>query len=152
MTDKELVKEFERWILAGRPRVWVKVDRDAEISKWDTIEVPFWNPSRTVYIVDDEQAEIRKHLVDNPNTKIQFRINSNRKWADIINPQFDIPNCEYRVKPKKIERRWRYAKDKDGCTITTSNYVTDNRAEDYGYLEEGWYKLENDYIDVKVEA
>ena len=58
-----------------------------------------------------------------------------------------------RPKPKpKIERRWRYAKDEEGCTLTTSNYVADSLAEEYGYCEDGWYKLENDYIDVKVEA
>ena len=89
-----IIKEFERWINADRPKVWVKGKED---DRWDTMRVPCWNSSGLVYIVDDEQAELRKLQIDEPDTKFQwFNV---QEWRN-CNPSWDI-DIEYRVKPKE---------------------------------------------------
>jgi hypothetical protein len=146
MTDKEIIKEFTRWINADRPKVWYK---DGE-QGWTTASAPNWGNKDVYFIVNDEQAEIRRHLVDNPDTKFEIKILD--RWRDAEPEELWLTNHEYRVKPElKVERRWRYAKDADECTITSHAYVTDSHAKDSRYPESGWYKLD-DYIDVEVEA
>ncbi len=151
MTNEEIKKEFNRWIDAGRPAVWYKSNVD---NQWRLVykgENPSWITDFT-YIVDDKYAELRILEIDAPDTKFQIKRSKEGIWKDCDIPSW-YKGVEYRVKPKsKVERRWRYAKDEDGYTITASSYVSDRYAKGARHLECGWYKLENDYIDVEVEA
>lgn len=54
------------------------------------------------------------------------------------------------VEPEpKIERRWRWRKDEPLSTIETS-YMTEEVAERYDYIKDGYYKVENCYVDVEM--
>jgi len=59
MTDKQIKTEFNRWINAKRPCVWVKR------KEWELREID-WNSKyeEDVLIVDDEYAELRKAYHD----------------------------------------------------------------------------------------
>jgi len=147
MINKQIIKEFGRWILAKRPAVWYKRNEGS----WECVnEVPSWN-NEDIYIVDDEQAELRKLQIDKPDTKFQVKRSKEGIWKDCDIPSW-YKGVEYRVKPKpKIERRWRYARDANGYTTIASIYMSDSFAKNSKYLENGWYKLKNNYIDVLID-
>jgi len=92
MTDEQVIKEFERWIDAGRPRVWYS---DAG-RLWVSTNCPRWDED-TTYIVDDEQAELRKLQIDKPETKFQIKILD--RWRDAEPEELWSTTYEYRVKP-----------------------------------------------------
>ena len=92
-----IIKEFERWINTGRPTVWVKGEED---DRWDTMRAPCWNSSGLVYIVDDEQAELRKLQVDKPDAKFQWYNEVAKEWQTIQDLNWDFnPDVKYRLKP-----------------------------------------------------
>ena len=91
MTDEELKQEFNRWIDVGKPEIWYKDSKH----EWVTVLVPNWRNKDAYFIVDDEQAELRKFQIDNPNTKFQAYYNN--KWTDTT-PSWFIDR-KYRVKP-----------------------------------------------------
>jgi len=48
------------------------------------------------------------------------------------------------------ERRYRWLADEaEGCT-SVSDYMSDKYVERHDFIEEGWYKKEDDYIDVAI--
>ena len=96
MTDEKLIKEFTRWVLVGKPSVWVKQDGD---TVWYTKHTTYQNSSKVTYIVDDEHARFRKLQVDEPDTKFQAFDTKEKDWYD-CDPTWDI-GCKYRVKPKE---------------------------------------------------
>lgn len=49
-----------------------------------------------------------------------------------------------------IERRWKWRKDSDGCTIEDARYMSDEFIEHYA-IGGGWYKVEDLYIDVEIK-
>jgi len=92
MTDAQLKQEFARWIDAGRPVVWYKRNDGS----WGYVnEGPSWN-NEDIYIVDDEQAELRKLQIDNPETKFEWF--NGQRWCNCGS----VPNWElgrkYRIK------------------------------------------------------
>ena len=52
-------------------------------------------------------------------------------------------------KPK--ERRYRWLLDREGYSQPSLNFMSDEYAEANGYQEDGWYKDENDFIEVEVK-
>jgi len=50
--------------------------------------------------------------------------------------------------PKTKERRYKWLKDYEGCTQVSSSYMSDKHAETNTYIKDGWYKDENDFIEV----
>lgn len=55
----------------------------------------------------------------------------------------------FRVKAP-VERRWRWRRDNEGFT-SESNYMTEECAVERGHTpQNGWYKVENIFIDVNV--
>ena len=133
MTNKEIIKEFERWISAGRPKVWVKA-LNYQKSEWILISVqPEWSKDN-IYIVDDHQAELRKLQIDNPDTKFQACKPSSSKeecWYDCT-PIWYL-NCRYRIKPKEPETKtiyeWIYKSNSTGRWFTTEALMTEKEAE-----------------------
>lgn len=51
----------------------------------------------------------------------------------------------------KIERRWKWRRNSKGRTDETSSYLSDTYAESHNYEINGWYKIEDCYIDVEVK-
>jgi hypothetical protein len=103
-----------------------------------------------MWVVDDEQSELRRLQIDEPDTKFEWF--NGQRWCNCGSvPNWNI-DTKYRVKPKtKVERRWRWRNDGEKRT-TLSDYIGDDYAKQYDYKSKGWYKLENDYIDVEVGA
>ena len=92
MTNEQLIKEFERWILAGKPYVWVQQDSDS----WYISPTTCWNSSDVTYIIDDEHATLRKLQIDEPDTKFQVYHTSTMKW-ETVEPVWE-PGRKYRIK------------------------------------------------------
>jgi len=95
MCNEQIKKEFIRWINAGRPKVWYKRSNNS----WGyVVGAPAWD-YRDIYIVDDEQAELRKLQIDEPDTKFQAYTSFNNEPASWVEcePSWDI-HCKYRVK------------------------------------------------------
>jgi len=65
MTDKQIKTEFNRWINAKRPYVWIKR------KEWKLIAID-WNNKyeEDVLITDDEYAELRKAYHDEKPIKM----------------------------------------------------------------------------------
>ena len=147
MTNEQIIKEFTRWILAGTPGIWIKQD-DSTI--WYLEHTTCWTSSNATYIVDDEHAELRKLQVNDPDTKFQWF--TGQRWRNCGNiPNWDI-GIKYRIKPEpKVERRWRHARDENEFTTITNFYMSDSYAKKHKYFKDGWYKLENNYIDVLID-
>jgi len=97
MTEKQLIKEFARWIDAGRPAVWYKSTTSNPRWLASGRQNTCWKYSDTIYIVDDDHAELRKLQIDKPDTKFEWF--AGQEWHDCK----DIPNWDletkYRVKP-----------------------------------------------------
>ena len=125
MTDKEIKNEFNRWINAEKPGVWYKINNS---KNWYVISLPSSGDDAT-YIVNDKYAEIRKQLHDNPDLEIECRFPEDR-WNKLNDPQFDNPNCEYRIKPKQkyeIVYEW-MCQGLDGQWFINNELMTEREA------------------------
>ena len=107
MNKEEIINEFNRWIEAGRPAVWVKDKDKYPNNEWNKQFKTCWSqPDTKYYIVDDKQAELRKLVIDKPDTKIQVKYYTESSeegvivgWRNTI-PDWN-PEWDYRVKPKE---------------------------------------------------
>jgi len=120
MTNSDFKREFERWIDAGRPAVWVKGPSVPE-KDWILTNKPEWN-EESIYIVSDEQAALRMLQYDKPETKFQFK-NDKGEWKDCepawyvkwsVNEQYRIKPTEWYQDPKMVGKlmiAWDYEKD-----------------------------------------
>ena len=94
MTKEQVKQEFNRWIDAGQPKVWVIY---VTTNCWELVVSPTWKfyGDTYTYIVDDDHAELRKLQIDKPDTKFQVLLYC--AWVD-TKPEWFIDR-EYRVKP-----------------------------------------------------
>jgi len=100
MTNEELMKEFKRWMDAGRPQVYVRTISHFKDDIWKSISNPIWS-SNEYYIVNDEQAELRKLQIEKPDTQFQWFYEEEREWLDLeCSPLWDTL-VKYRIKPSK---------------------------------------------------
>jgi len=96
MTEKQLIKEFERWVKAGRPKMWYKRSNGS----WGYVSgIPSWN-NKDIYIVDDDHTELRKLQIDEPDAKFQYYNEIAKEWQTIQDLNWDFnPDVKYRLKP-----------------------------------------------------
>jgi len=99
MTDAQLKQEFARWIDAGRPAVWYKSTTSNPRWLASGRQNTCWKYSDTIYIVDDEQAELRKLQIDKPETKFEWF--NGQRWCNCGSVPNWEPGRKYRVKPKE---------------------------------------------------
>lgn len=76
-----------------------------------------------------------------------------RKGTGYLHDSWNVfdSNYEFTIEqPKpKIERRWKYRRDRDGFTQETDCYYTDEKAK--SVLNSTFYKVEDCFIDVEVK-
>jgi len=139
MTREEVKKEFNRWVDKKQPAVWVK-KRTSNI--WSLEITPFWKyyKNEYIYIVDDEQAELRKLQINKPDTKFQYYDSLSNHWFSKSNPKWCI-NTKYRKKPKE----WYKADDAIGKPV----YVRVSGESEWCISMFGRYDKENStFIDI----
>jgi hypothetical protein len=137
MTNNDFKKEFERWIDAGRPPVWVKGPSVPE-NDWIITEKPEWNEEST-YVINDEQAELRILQYDKPSTKFQFK-NSKGEWEN-CEPAWSV-NEKYRVKPTewyedpKMIGKLMIVWDFDKSSINVEKFKKYDQNSPYPFIDE----------------
>jgi len=94
---KEHKSEIERWLRnPNEPDIWVKGGM-IDDNKW--VKLGFedcgWYEEH-YYVVDDEQAELRKLQIDEPDTNFECWNNITKRWSE-VDPLW-IPKMKYRVK------------------------------------------------------
>ncbi|MDQ1264560.1 MAG: hypothetical protein QG559_1561 [Campylobacterota bacterium] len=50
-----------------------------------------------------------------------------------------------------MERRWKWRRDSFGYTVESGSYMSDIFVGNNNYSVEGWYKVEDLYIDVEIK-
>ena len=105
MTSKDVEKHYDviRWWLDNTDKgvLYRQEDGNWRLAKTPTFTVD------TIYIQNDEYAELRKALADGKTIQTKEKTDDNSDWVDSVNPNFmsgDI--LEYRIKP---ELDWRDA-------------------------------------------
>jgi len=130
MNDEQMIKEFERWVKAGRPRVWVKNVSDKE-GDWVLMPLlPTWFKNR-VYVIDDEYAEIRKAFYD--GKKIQWRCESEQEWYPLSYDDFYKPVDKYRIKPEEPVYEYKFVRESpyNGWIVTEGYYPIDEADDNW---------------------
>ena len=128
-----------------REAVWVKT------IGWFQTFSPTWNNNYD-YVLKGKHEELQKAYIDNPDLEFEVRLSDGR-WIHATYLIFS-EDTEYRIKPseQKIERRWKWLKDyKNGATAESEHYMSDEYIGDSHYVKDGWYKNEDDYIDIRIE-
>jgi len=126
MKNEEIKKEFNKWLEAGRPQVWVK-DLGDPTDEWDTTSYPKWMEGIT-YIIDDEYAKIRKAFYD--GEVIEWRFAGEQMWYRLLKDNFYKFVNEYRIKPKEpvYEYQWIGQFDNGRYIFTEEWYTEDERS------------------------
>jgi len=133
MNNKEIKREFDRWIEIGKPKVWHKYKKE---SNWSKINIPSWD-NDSIYIVDDHQAEIRKALIDNSDIEIEYFDTMLDRWcpSTLINPfRFLDFKMQYRIKPKpKTETvyEWMYKSKAESSWNISGILMTEDKAKNF---------------------
>ncbi|MCF6331008.1 MAG: hypothetical protein L3I99_05615 [Sulfurimonas sp.] len=96
MTNDAKIKEFAKWLQAGKKKTWTKTHSDSE---WQLLE-PDWF-SNYNYITNNRHAELRKMKVDKPETVIEAEILPNL-WRVGLDPTWYI-DVNYRFKKEETE-------------------------------------------------
>ena len=96
-------------------------------------------------------------MINTPNRKREFiGVNNNGKYMCWDKEKhfavlFTPLKCS-EIKSEPItERRWQWAKDRKDSTVVSDVYLTDKYANVRSYAENGWYKLEDNYMDIEVK-
>ena len=117
--------EIRRWAdLPDRTRVFTRL-KNSKIFEWTLLQsAPTWLIDQ-YYIVDDNQAHIRKTMIDYPGTKLQYKTLSHQEdgdptWVDSNNLNGILSDgMEYRIKPinLKIGDCVQITQDRIGCDV-----------------------------------
>ena len=122
--------------------------RAKKATDWGIISNTMWYKG-FIYIVNDKYAVLRKESADT-GRPIQVYNYSSLKWETPTHElQFDVDLAFYRLEPKEdhdyIEPiayyRWERLSSKG--EILMSNLISDKYAEENGYKEDGWIKIES---------
>jgi len=93
-------KEIRRWLdNKSEPKMWVRRKND-KLKVWDKISFDdcYWLDNY-YYIVDDEQANLRKIAVDELDATFEYYNESLDGWFETVLPEWNI-DTKYRVKQK----------------------------------------------------
>jgi hypothetical protein len=124
-------KEIKRWAeCPDGTKVWYRDTKDKE---WDLIEYAAWDDASSVYIVDDEYAEVRKFFVDNGYI---WRTNWDMVSEKQNNPDFSYPADHYSTSKPDEEVYYYKWKKVIGSKVLVSNYTIDDLYDDW------WVRIE----------
>jgi len=133
MTDEQVKKEFGRWTDAGKPNIWVRHER---ATVWDKVHSPLWRTPNTIYVIDDEYADVRKAYYD--GKRVEWRCESEQEWYPVTTDNFYKPVDKYRIKPEEPIYEWQwYALDEEG-----GYYLSGFNTEDEVTDKDTWEKFE----------
>jgi len=121
MNTEQIKKEFERWVDAGRPKVW---RRTIGYKNWKLVVTPSWSSNR-YYVISDKDEEIRKAFYDGKTIQCRL-VNTYYEWED-INPPNWLDGYEYRIKPEEPVYEWIwYSMNEDKTVCWTMHHCVDN--------------------------
>ena len=141
---KKWKQEIDLWSsMPDGTRVWARL---TEHKSWSLNKYSNWD-EETLYVVDDENAEIIKQWYDD-KSKIEYSFQNGSSWygttcTTIESIRANIQTGhKYRIKPKDVYYYiWEKLKVDGGISI--SNPISDNHAESFGYTSDGWRKIES---------
>ena len=132
MNNEQLKEEFSRWIDSNRPRVYY---RQKDYKTWFVTNFPNWE-NDIVYIVEDDQASLRKLQIDKPDTIFQEFCFTVADWVDL--PQDNkwtwYHHGTYRIKPIKdnykflVKETYKKIYDRH-YKFLTKNHMAEDRSE-----------------------